>query len=80
MLPLIGKDLTDVEIYINDLPSACVLTIYGEGTSGSPGAVLHTEDITSSITATSFNNITLSTPVSITGEDLDKLFSNTCCW
>jgi hypothetical protein len=70
MIPLIGKDLTEVEIYINDLPTSCVIKIYGQGTTTTPGSLLYSEDVTSQIVGTSFNTITLTTPVSISGYDI----------
>ena len=70
MMPFVGKSLTEVEIYINDIPSSCIIKIYDEGTSSVPGTLLYSEDVTSSIVGTSFNNITLASPVAINGNDL----------
>ena len=70
MIPLIGKDLTEVEIYINDLPTSCVIKIYDQGTTTTPGSLLYSEDVTSQIVGTSFNTITLAAPVSISGYDI----------
>ena len=70
MMPFVGKELTDVEIYILDVPSSCVIKIYDEGTASAPGALLYSEDVTSSIVGSSFNDITLASPVAINGNDL----------
>ncbi len=67
---VIGKELTQVEIYINDPVTACTLKVYGQGTSSSPGPLLYQEDITSQIVSFSWNLINLTTPVAITGYDI----------
>ncbi len=70
-LPLAGKVLTQMEIYIWDIPSNCTIKIYDQGTSTSPGIVLHSEDITSQITGShSWYLITLNSPVPISGNDI----------
>ena len=70
MMPFVGKDLTEVEMYINTVPSSCVIKIYDQGTASLPGTLLYSEDVTSQIVGTSFNDITLATPVAINGNDL----------
>ncbi|MBL1155776.1 MAG: T9SS C-terminal target domain-containing protein [Ignavibacteriae bacterium] len=63
-----GQSLTQVIIYINDIPSPCVLKIYDQGTPTAPGTLLYSETL--NVTATSWNTITLATPVTITGNDI----------
>ncbi|KAF0128390.1 MAG: Uncharacterized protein FD155_3262, partial [Bacteroidetes bacterium] len=63
-----GMKLDQMEIYINDVPSPCVLKVYGAGSATSPGALLHEQTITP--TGMSWNLITLSNQVDITGQDL----------
>ena len=63
-----GMELTSVEIYINDPPTSSVLKIYGQGSATVPGALLHQQTL--SVNPVAWNNITLSTPVSITGNDI----------
>jgi len=63
-----GQSLTQVIIYINDVPSPCVLKIYDQGTPTTPGTLLYSETL--SVTGTSWNTITLATPVPITGNDI----------
>jgi hypothetical protein len=75
--PYSGYELQQVEIYINDLPSNCVLNIYDQGTSTTPGALLHTQDVTSSLISLSWNTLTLSSPVEITGDDIWVSYSVT---
>jgi hypothetical protein len=63
-----GMKLTQMEIYINDVPVPCVLKVYGQGTSTSPGALLHEQTVTP--TGLSWNTFTLTDEVDITGQDL----------
>ncbi len=63
-----GMELEKVEIYINDVPSASSLKIYGQGTSSAPGALLHTQSFTS--TPDTWLTVELDTPVAISGQDI----------
>jgi hypothetical protein len=72
-LPYAGLDLTSVEVYINDLNAAPAsnlmkLRIYGMGSTIEPGPLLYEQNFTP--LGTSWNTITLTTPVKVTGEDL----------
>jgi hypothetical protein len=40
-----GMKLSQVEMYINDVPNPCVIKIYGAGTPTVPGALLHEETV-----------------------------------
>jgi hypothetical protein len=64
----VGMKLTKMEFYINDIPSYCKIKVYGQGTSISPGALLHEEIV--SPAGLSWNLFTLSIEIEITGEDL----------
>ncbi len=68
MGPLAGQGLTQVEIYINDVPSPCTIKIYDQGTATSPGTLLYSETIT--VVGVSWNLITLATPVTVNGNDM----------
>ena len=63
-----GMELTSVEIFINDPPSSCVLKIYDQGSATVPGSLLHQQTL--SVNPVAWNNIVLSSPVSITGNDI----------
>jgi hypothetical protein len=72
-LPYAGMDVTSVEVYINDLntdPSSNVmkLRIYDMGNTFEPGPMLYEQEFTP--LGASWNTITLTTPVKITGKDL----------
>ncbi|MDY0083499.1 MAG: hypothetical protein RBR74_09985, partial [Ignavibacteriaceae bacterium] len=67
---LAGQTLEAVEIYINDIPTSCVIKIYDQGTPNSPGTILRSQDVTSQITGTSWNQINLTTPYTLTANDL----------
>lgn len=67
---LAGMNLEQVEIYLNDLPSPLTIKIYGQGTPSLPGALLYSEDVTSSAVGLSWNTFTLASPVTLTGADI----------
>jgi len=63
-----GMTLTKLEFYIKDIPTQCVIKIYGHGTGSTPGVLLHSQAVTP--TPTSWNIFELSSAIPITGEDL----------
>ncbi|MDP1621613.1 MAG: T9SS type A sorting domain-containing protein [Bacteroidales bacterium] len=72
-LPYAGLDLISVEVYVNNLNTAPAsnlmkVRIYGMGNTYEPGAILYEQTFTP--VGTSWNTITLTTPVKVTGEDL----------
>lgn len=62
-----GMNLTKIEFYIYQVPSSCVLKVYGPGTSTSPGSLLYQQTITPNLY---WNIAELSTQFDITGQDL----------
>jgi hypothetical protein len=66
--PYAGYNLQSVDVYINDLPSASVLKIYGAGTGTAPGALLHEQAFTG--TAMSWVTVDLTAAVAIDGNDI----------
>src|SRR3989304_4385308 len=52
------------------MPTNCTLKIYDQGTSVSPGTLLLSQDVTSTIVSASWNLLTLSSPILITGNDI----------
>lgn len=65
-----GMYLTEVMVYINDMPNATKLQVYGMGDIVIPGAgeLLHEQDFTP--VAASWNTIVLDDPVYVDGQDL----------
>jgi hypothetical protein len=63
-----GMKLNQVEFYINNVPNPCTIKIYGAGTSIAPGALLHSQTVTT--TEASWGLYDLTDQVDITGEDL----------
>ncbi len=63
-----GMELTSIEIYINDAPTAAVMKIYDQGSATVPGALLHEQ--TMSVNALMWNDIVLTSPVTISGNDI----------
>ena len=70
MNSLTGKELREVEIFINNPPDNVTLKIYDQGTPTSPGTLLYSEDVTSSIASYAWNTITLTTPIILSGNDI----------
>jgi hypothetical protein len=68
MAQYVGMNLTQIEFYIVDAPTTCILKVYGQGTPSVPGPLLHQQAVTP--TGNFWNLITLTTPVPITGEAL----------
>ncbi|MBE0649100.1 MAG: T9SS type A sorting domain-containing protein [Bacteroidales bacterium] len=71
-LPYAGMELKSVEVFINDLNTsggnAMTVKIYGMGNSYEPGALLYEQAFTPN--GATWNTITLTSPVMITGEDI----------
>ena len=71
-LPYAGMELISVEVFTNDLNASggndMTVKIYGMGNTYEPGALLYEQAFTPS--AASWQTITLTTPVMITGEDI----------
>lgn len=72
-MPYIGMDITSVEVFINAInapPASNLmkLKIFGMGNTYEPGTLLHEQDFTP--IGASWEPITLTVPVKVTGEDL----------
>jgi len=67
-LPHAGMMLSTVDIYVNDPGSDFALKIWDMGTSSSPGTLLVSQPFTAQ--SLSWNTITLTTPVFISGADI----------
>jgi len=67
---LVDGQLEEVDFWIADIPSTLTLQVFGEGDGNSPGSLLHSENIILRTEANDWNNISLNTPVNITGEEL----------
>jgi hypothetical protein len=70
MAPLADGELREVVVYINSLPSAATVRVYGEGANGEPGAVLYEASVTGRLTAGSWNVHALTEPLAISGHGL----------
>ncbi len=64
------KSLTQVTWFMGNKPAACSVKIYGPGTNGQPGGILHEADVLNSVVAQQWTTYTLPTPITITGDDL----------
>ncbi len=70
LAPYIGMEIYQVELYLNDPPTATKLQVYGMGSfiTGQPGNLLLEQDFTG--VATSWNTVTLDNPLYVDGSDL----------
>lgn len=65
-----GRKLESVSFFMGEIPAACVVKIYDEGTPEEPGALLYSADVRSQLSSIDWNEHFLSDPVEITGKDL----------
>ena len=66
----VGKQLEEVEFYIQDKPADCEILVFGPGTAQSPGAIIYQKNVSSQVSANSWTTHVLDTPVEIKEEDL----------
>ena len=62
--------LKEVEFYFLAKPAKIEVRIFGQGTATEPGDLLYSKDVTTEVSASSWNRHELDTPVRIKGEDL----------
>lgn len=69
--PFMGQEITSVDIYINDAPAGDI-TVYVWDKDGfiTPGTTNILDQVTITPTATSWNTITLNTPILLTGDEI----------
>ena len=65
-----GRNLDRVSFFVGELPTQCIVKVYGEGTNSQPGNLLYSADVTDKLTGLDWNNHRLTDPIEITGEDL----------
>lgn len=65
-----GQKLDEILFYLQDVPSSCILTIREQGTNTSPGTVLHTADLSTSVGPNGWNQYLIPNPIEITGDDI----------
>lgn len=65
-----GKQLTAVRWFTGPRPATTEVRVYGPGSGNTPGALLFSKNVSSSVRPQSWNEYELDTPVDITGEEL----------
>jgi len=63
-----GKGLSSIEIFVYEIPRSFSFNIYTSGSAAGPSELLFTEEVSSQMTANSFNILTFDPPIEITGE------------
>ncbi len=66
----LGRQLEGIQWYNGPRAATTAIKIYGEGSSNEPGALLHSEVVTSQVKSFTWNEHTLSTPIDIPDGDL----------
>ena len=62
--------MTEVEFYIQEKPTDCVLLIYGQGDATSPGTLLYEKNVDSEISSNSWTVHTITDDIEIQDEDI----------
>lgn len=60
-----GRNIDAVQLSIYEIPDACSLVIYGNGSRNTPGAVIYEQDITGILEANKWNTIMLPSVIPI---------------
>jgi hypothetical protein len=68
LVPFAGATIESIDVYVNDLPSAAQMIIWGAGTTTSPGDILLEQNVV--VDPEAWNNFTLDTPLAISNEDI----------
>jgi len=63
-----GRQIDAIQLAIYEIPDACTLIIYGDGSANVPGPVLYQEDIRATLEANKWNTISLPSPIPIPDE------------
>ena len=65
-----SRKLDGVQFYLQNTPNQCEVRVYSGSNGDEPGSLVYSENVTVDMTANSWNEHLLSTPVDITGDDL----------
>jgi len=66
----VGQTLDRVEFYLVNVPSNTFIRVYGEGSGDAPGTILYESNVTSEVTANSWNSHTLSEEIILSSNEL----------
>jgi hypothetical protein len=66
--PFEGTSISEVNVYVNSMPTAAMVKIWGPGTTTSPGLLLYEQSFTP--TATAWNTINFDIPLLLDGNDI----------
>lgn len=67
---LVGKKLTEVQVFVGNLPQACIVKIYKKGSATAPGTLIYQGNVLDDITTSKWNNFKITPGIDVTGEDL----------
>lgn len=66
----VGKKLTEMQVFVGNLPQSCYIRVYGEGDATTPGALKYNGNVINSLSVGEWNKFNLAPAIEITGEDL----------
>ena len=66
----VGKKLTEIQVFVGNLPLACTIKVYKQGDVYSPGSQVYQSNVLSTITTGQWNKFKVTPAIDITGEDL----------
>ena len=70
MSNFVGQTLDRVEYYLVNVPNNTFVKIYDEGDDDSPGALLYEANVTSDVSANSWNSHALASPITLENREL----------
>lgn len=65
-----GDRLAEAHFFIQSVPQSCELRIYIRSAANTPDSLVYSANVRSALRANSWNKHTLSTPLTLTGQDL----------
>ena len=66
----IDDRLVEVDFYVQEVPDACEVVIYRSNGGSEPFSTIHTANVISGLNANSWNTYVLTTPITISNEDI----------
>lgn len=66
----VGKKLTEVQVFVGNVPQSCHIKIYAAADPSTPGPKLYDGNVLSTMTAGEWNKFKITPGIDITGEDI----------
>lgn len=66
----VGRNLEGISFFLGDRPAGVIVRIYGDNSVDTPGDLLFEADVTNGVGVPNWNQLPLSDPIEITGDDI----------